>query len=1044
MLNIYKQKRRSLWYLGLVFLLAFTTLQAQAQEVVVTGKVTDAETKLGLPGASVLVVGTTTGTITDADGNFSLSASSASNKLRITISFIGYTATTIDVAISGGSTAPIDVALQPDVRALDEVVVVGSTLSTNKRQLGNTINSVSAKDLEKSGTGNLFGALQGKVPGAQITQNSGDPSGGMTIRLRGVKSLSGDSDPLYVIDGVVSSNSTTNVSQRAIGAAGVSLGTNRMADINPNDIESINILNGAAAAAIYGSRAINGVVVITTKKGKSGKPRFTFSTSFNTNELRKKVPFTLYGKQFWSATQVQHTIANVGSPTTPNTIFVEGNTNPDRYVGTNLVDVTRYDYQDLIFRRGVGTDNYFSVNGGNEKTSYLVSTSYMKNEGIIKGTDFQRYGLKIRVDQQLADWAKLSVGINYINSGANEKPNGNVFYSPINSMTINNNTYDLTQRDAFGNLKAVDAGRPNPLSVIETFDFSQKVNRAISDVQLKLAPAKGLNVDLLAGVDTYSEQGLNYIPVYPYAGVNADQYSTGFASSATNQAFLANLDLNATYEKDFADFKSITTAGFNYQYNRSDFTSASGEGMSPGIKTVSGTTTNRNTIYDLSQFNIYGGFLQQTVGYKNIAFVTFSGRIDGSSKFEKNSTDQFYGKVSGSLVASDFAFWKNSVGRVANSFKIRAALGDAGGLNAIGPYSRFQNVNGVQFLDKSAFTASNTISNRNIKPERMREFEIGADVGLLKDRINIGFTYYNQEISDLIVNYVVASSTGGTSKLDNIGTMTNKGIELSMGGSVIKTRDWGWDVNLIYSRNRNLVSSLGTPRIQIANASGAPVWHVEGQAASVFYGTYFARDSNGQPLLTADGQFYQERGDANTNIAFRDGNGVPFQTGSTSGVIRKVIGNPNPDYTASISTSLRYKSVSLSTLFDAVQGFSVFNADRRTRQGIGNGEYAEKEMKGELPRGYIWSMYSIEEWRIEDGSFVKLREVSLTYNLPPIIKGISNLQLSLTGRNLYSWDSYQGYDPETNAGNNSDRFRATDFGNVPIPRSFQVKLTANF
>ena len=1024
-------------FLSMLLLSISICTSLHAQEISVSGKVTDAKDGSPLPGVNVLVKNGGNGAITDTDGKYTIKALATD---VLVISFIGYE--TIEETV--GQRSVIDFSLVEVVTNLDEVVVVGSTLQTNKRQLGNTVNSVSAKDLEKSGTGNLFGALQGKVPGAQITQNSGDPAGGMTIRMRGVKSLSGNSDPLYVIDGVVSSNSTTNVSQRAVGAAGVALGTNRMADINPNDIENITLLNGAAAAAVYGSRAINGVVLITTKKGKSGKPRFTFSTSYNSNELRKRVPFTTYGKQFWSATQLQHTIAGVGSPTTPNSTFAEGNINPDRYVGTNLVDVTRYDYQDNIFRTGSGTDNYFSVTGGNDKTTYMASASYLQNEGIIKGTDFTRYGVKLRLDQQLASWAKLSVGLNYINSKANEKPNGNVFYSPINSMTINNNTYNITERDAFGNLKGMDAGRPNPLSVIETFDFNQKVNRTIADVQLKLAPLKGLSIDILGGVDTYSEQGLNYIPVYPYA-VNSDQYNTGFASSAVNQAFLANTDFNATYEKDFGDFKSITVAGFNYQYNRSDFTSASGQGMTTGIKTVSGATTNLATTYGLGQFNIYGGFLQQTVGYKNFAFLTFAGRIDGSSKFEKSSTDQSYGKVTASIVISDLDFWKNTVGSAVNNFKLRAALGDAGGLNAIEPYDRFQNVSAGQFLNKSSFTASNRISNKNIKPERMRELELGADFGILNDRFNVGVTWYSQEISDLIVDYVVASSSGGTSKLDNVGTMENKGIELSLGASAIKTTDWGLDINVIYSRNRNKITELGSPRIQIANAAGAPVWHVKNEAASVFYGTYYARNQDGSLLLNQQGQFYQERGTTATNIAERDpATGLPFQTGNSSGLVRKVIGNPNPDYTASLSTSLRYKNVSLSGLFDAVQGFDVFNADRRTRQGIGNGEYAEREMKGELPRGYIWSMYSIEEWRIEDGSFVKLRELSVAYNLPSIIKGINNLQLSFTGRNLYSWDSYEGYDPETNAGNNSDRFRATDFGNVPIPRTYQVKLTANF
>lgn len=1021
---------------ALVLFLIALPLVMLAQTNTVRGKVTDATTGEPIPGVNILVRGTQTGTITDADGRFIVDATPSDVLIA---SFIGYARTEISV----GQQNEINIVLQTEAQKLDEIVVVGSTIATTKRQLGNAISSVSADELQRTGTGNLFGALQGKVPGAQITQNSGDPAGGMTIRLRGIKSLNGNSDPLYVIDGVVASNSTTNVSQRSVTSAGVALGTNRMADINPNDIESINILNGAAAAAVYGSRANNGVVIITTKKGKSGKPRFTFSTSYNTNELRKRVPFTLYNKQFWSATQVQHTIANVGTAATPNTTFVEGNTNPDRFVGTNLVDVTRYDYQDLIFRTGKGTDNYFSVSGGTDKTTYLASLSYMKNEGIIRGTDFQRYGLKLRIDQTLTDWAKISIGLNYINSFANEKPNGNVFYSPINSMTINNNIYDLTARDVFGNLRAVDPGRPNPLSVIETFDYSQKVNRTISDVQLKLAPLRGLTVDVIAGLDTYSELGLNYIPAYPYA-VNADQYNTGFASSATNQAFLANVDANATYERDFGDFKSITVAGFNYQYNRSDFTSASGEGMSAGIRTVAGATTNLRTIYEVDRFNIYGGFIQQTVGYRNLAFLTLSGRIDGSSKFAKDATNQFYGKITGSFVVSDLGFWKNNIGGTISSFKVRGALGDAGGLNAIGSYSRFQQAVAGQFLDRSAFTPSTTITNPNIQPERMRELEIGSDIGFLKDRVSLGFTWYSQEITDLIVQYVVASSSGGTARLDNIGTMTNKGIELALGASLVKKADWGWDVNLVYSRNRNQVSKLGSPRIQIANATGAPVWHVEGEPASVFFGTYFARDANGNPLLNSAGQFYQERGNATTNEPFRDINGEPFQTGVNSGVIRKIIGDPNPDYTASFSSTGRFKNFSLSVLLDAVQGFDVFNADRRTRQGIGNGEYAEREMKGELPRGYIWSMYSIEEWRIEDGSFVKLRELSLNYTFPQIIKGISNIQLSLIGRNLYSWDSYEGYDPETNAGNNSDRFRGTDFGNVPIPRTYQVKLTANF
>ena len=300
MLKFYTFRKRSLQYLGLALVFAFSAAMAQGQSVTITGKVTDSETLQGLPGASVLVVGTTAGTVTDVNGDFSITVDAGGGPLKLAISFVGYASTTIDVNTSNGSTAPLSISLKPDFQSLDEVVVTGSTLKQAKRELGNTISTVNASTLEKAGSSDLFSALQGKVTGAQLTQYSGDPEGGMTIRLRGVKSLSGPSDPLYVIDGVIVSNSTANVSQTALTnqAGEATLGNNRMTDINPADIETISVISGAAAAAQYGSRASNGVVLITTKKGKQGAPRISFTTSVTMNELRKKVPITTYGKQF--------------------------------------------------------------------------------------------------------------------------------------------------------------------------------------------------------------------------------------------------------------------------------------------------------------------------------------------------------------------------------------------------------------------------------------------------------------------------------------------------------------------------------------------------------------------------------------------------------------------------------------------------------------------------------------------------------------------------------------------------------------------------
>lgn len=688
MINIYKQKRRSLWCMGLVFLLAFTALQAQAQEVVVTGKVTDAETQQGLPGASVRVVGTTNGTVTDVDGNFSLSVS-ASGVVKIEISFVGYATATADVQVSNGSTAPINVALKAEYSALDEVVVVGSTLKSAKRELGNSITSVNSALIERSGANNLFNALQGKVPGAQISQNSGDPAGGMTIRLRGVKSIIGASDPLYVIDGVIVSNSTANVSQTALGnqVGEAAVGNNRLVDINPADIETLNVINGAAAAAQYGSRASNGVVLITTKKGKSGAPRISFSTSVTMNELRKKVPISTYGKQFGFSALRLHTIGGLTNAQLPTYIPQPGETftavtreGVVTNLRSNLVDVTRYDYQDQIFQKGYGADNNLSINGGNDKTQYFTSVSYSRNEGIIKGTDFTRYNIRARLEQRLADWAKLSVGLSYANSFSNEKANGNVFYSPINSINITNNIYDITQRDGAGKLLAVEPTRVNPLSTIEDMNFTQSINRTINDLQLNLTPMKGLGIDLIVGVDAFTQNGRGLIKPYPYqatAGLPAERYPTGYASNASNSVLQFNTDLNVSYERQLtSDLKLNAIIGGSYQYQRTDFQRASGEGLAPFIETVSAAGSAVTAGYALPQFALTGYFVQGTLGYKNLAFLTGAVRRDQSTVFSPSERDQTYPKVSGSFVLSDLDFWKKGIPTsIVSSLKLRTSWG---------------------------------------------------------------------------------------------------------------------------------------------------------------------------------------------------------------------------------------------------------------------------------------------------------------------------------------------------------------------------------
>ena len=1048
--------------IGVLVFLAFGQM-ANAQSstrYVLKGRVLD-DNRQALPGTTIVLVGTNVGATSDVDGNYTLPVTRKAGPATVAFTAIGYETFRQDVTLGTDETVTVNANMVAATTNLDEVVVTGSTLSAPKRELGNAISTVRAQDIVQSGSGNLINSLQGKVPGAQITQNSGDPAGGITIRLRGIKSLAGSSDPLYVVDGVIVSNASTNVSQLALAndVGNSNVGQNRLSDINPDDIATLNVINGAAAAAQYGSRAANGVVIITTKRGQSGKPTVTFSTSFNSNELRKGVPVNTYGKQFGFAALRLYTIGGISAAqiaanpgTTTTGIYRDGTTTQ---LANNLVDVTRYNYFDQIFQTGTGTDNNVSVNGGTDNTQYYVSGGYLKNQGIIKGTDFTRYSLRARVDQRLTNWAKVTVGLSYANSFSNEKANGNVFYSPINAVNITNNIYDITKRDPAGNLLAVEPTRVNPLSTIEDMKFSQQISRTISSVQLNLTPLKGLTVDYIAGIDTYSQFGKNYIRPYPYqavAGLPAARYPGGFAANATNVVAQFNNDLNVSYTVQLLEsLKLNAVAGYSYQYFQSDYTAQSSQNLAPFVETVNGGTSTTYTLnYGLDRYALSGLFGQATLGFKNFAFLTGAIRRDQSSKFSPTQTNQYYPKVSGSLVVSDMGFWKTVFpDNTVNSLKLRASYGEAGNLSGIGSYARFYQFNPVAYLGKNTIVPGTQLANPDVQPERMAELEFGADVGFLNGRLNVGATVYSQKISNLVVNRSLAPSTGGTSIVNNVGAMENKGFELVLDVNPVKTTNLNWDFTIIYNQNRNKVTSLGGLTVLDVGAegtSGAPVRLLLNQPVGVFFGTGYARNADGTLLLSPSGFPQSERATAvNTGTTdFTPARTLDGKFDVSSPLANVIIGNPNPKWTGSFSTNLSYKKLNLHVLLDAVQGLNVFNADKRTRQGVGLGDYAERELRGELPRGYIFGVYTTQEFRVDDGSYTKLREVALSYTLPQITPTIKRLTVALVGRNLYSWDKYTGFDPETNAGGNNDLIRGVDFGNVPIPRTYQVKLTATF
>lgn len=1023
--------------LPLLILLLLCSAVATAQ-VTVSGRVTGKDGS-GIPDVTVVVRNTTLGTTSDANGNFTITGDIPAGTAYLDFSGVGFRKSGYPVTIGADRSYKLDVSLETDAMGLEEVVVTGTSQGTTKKQLGNYIATVKGDVINRSSPPNVLAGLQGKTPGAQIIQNSGDPGGGMTVRLRGVSTISSSSEPLYIIDGVIVSNSARRVTNTQSDYDGlISVAPNRMVDINPADIERIEVLNGAAAAAIYGSRANAGVIQIFTKRGSSGAPVVSVSTNVMVSQLRKDPGFNTAATKF-------------GGPTDGPTAQTQDILTPAL---TNTTPVTRYNYWDYIFQTAVGTDNNVSVRGGKDKTKYFASASYFYNQGIIKNTDFRRFSFRVNIDQELAKWATLSAGINYINSGANEKPDGNTFYSPMNSVTIIGNFHDIWRRDANGNLLAVgERGRINPVSVIEDIKQKQETNRVISSLGLKLKPFRDFTLDYTMGIDNLSQNGQTYIPPYAYnaspgfwgGGLSLDPTLNGYASTGNNQQFLINHEINGTLNKKIGrDLVSTTQVGYSLQYEKGTYTVLQGRGMAPLVQTVQGASTVLPGIDNRFEYSIWGGYVQQNFKFRNKLFLTGAVRMDGSSVFGEDQRNQLYLKLSGSYVLSDEGFWsKMGLDKWWDFMKVRAAYGESGNLTGIGAYSRFNTYNASPLVGRTALNSPGQLANENVKPETQREFEIGTDMSFLQGRITLTFNWYNKRVEDLLISRFINPSQGYTSLLGNVGSLSNKGIEVALGLNPVRTKNFSWNVDVIYNRNRNRVEDIPQGLIQFNNPAGS-VSLLRGYPVGVFYGFFFAKDANGNEIKNSSGIPQQERGTQISPTEYttqRDPNtGLPTGT-----PLRRVIGDPNPDWTGTLVNTLTWKRLNFRLQFDAVQGVDIWNADFRTRQGVGNGrEFAQLEHEGKLPRGYISGIYAIEEWRMDDGSFVKLREMALSYNFGRLNKAISDLTLTFAGRNLISWDNYKGFDPETNAGGGSTLVRGVDFGNVPIPRTFAFTVNAKF
>jgi TonB-dependent SusC/RagA subfamily outer membrane receptor len=989
-------------------------LSAQGTTGIVRGRVTDAASGRGLPNAQVMVIGTRIGGISGADGRYTLTQVPTGPRV-ISARRLGYQPATYSLTVASGENTTPDIAMNVSALNLSEVIVTGSGTPTEKRQIGTSVASVDSAVIGRAQAVTIDQALQGKTAGAQITQNSGGPGGGgVSVRLRGTNSFISGSDPLYIIDGVIIDNGSSQLADLGIR----SNPQNRLADLNPADIDRIEIIRGAAAAALYGSRANNGVVQIFTKRGAIGKPRFTLSSRVASSELREQQPFNFY--PFDAA----------GLP------------------------IARYNYQNDIFHRAPASEHNLTVEGGNDQTRYYFSGNFSDEDGILRSTSSRRAGGRVNLQQQLSQRLIANVTANYINTGNQIQAFGEQNdYGIMGSLFFAPTSVDF--RPVNGIYPLPPSLGTNPLLAIDRIRNPQTIDRFIGSTKLTWTPVTSLLLDYTVGIDNTGFEQRQFIPRGAVLGTAP--LSTGRSQSVVQATRVINQDGVASYNwHPIGPFELRTTGGVNFTSQHVRTTGAVATGLAPVGELVSA-----GSVFSASQGEVelrtLGFYGQQEVSWQHRLFLSGAVRYDASSTFAPSERWQAFPKLSASYVVVD-----NKSGQL-NNLRLRSALGWAGSQPGIvNAYSQFITYAQLPFAGRPGFGNDVTFGNPNLKNERAREWEVGAEVGLLGGRVGAEATYYNRLVSDLLFFRPLPTSTGFSRQFSPIGTMSNKGLELLLRTTNADSRNFTWSTTATYSRNRNLVESLAIQDFQ--SAGGYPNRIRAGEPAGVFYGSYAGRNClTGARLLDSLGRYRRSNQtvDMGATLAQRQA----ISGGTCNDSLNKVIGDPNPKFMGSLMNEFTIaRKLRLRLLLDGVFGNDVMNLSTRAQNaGIAsNSKEYERELlpygdPRKLPPGFNARTQGIFEYWIEDGTFVKLRELSASYtaNWAPIRRVIKDgVELTLSGRNLYVWTNYSGFDPEinlfgTNAGGlgssqTTAADRGFDFGGYPIPRVWSISARISY
>lgn len=950
----------------------------------VSGRVVDAASGTAVGAAQVLIAGTQLGTSTDANGEYRIAGVPVGAR-TITVRRIGYTLQTRSVTV-GTAINSFDFSLQAAASSLDRVIVTGTATPTTARALGTSVASVDNSQIAEARSTTVDQALQGKVAGAQITQNSGTPGGGgLSVRLRGTGSIISGSEPLYIVDGVIVDNS----SDQLINFGARSNPQNRLADLDPNDIDRIEIVRGAAAAALYGSRANNGVVQIFTKRGVAGAPRITLGTRYSTSRLAKRLELNMAP------------LDAAGNP------------------------VTRYDYQDEIFETGSMKEMNLSAEGGTDRSTFYAGASYSDEDGIIKASSSTRKSARVNLSQQLFTPLRVNFGANFVNSVSNFQPNGESGTGVITALLFTPTTFSFFPVNGIYPQAPTGSGFANPLAVIDTWKAPQTTNRFIGSASAVYTPRTNLIMQYTLGYDGYQLEANQLIP----RGTIASE-PTGLSVAILRDSRIVNNDGVATLTtKPGADLELGSSLGFNYTTQYISTISTGARDLLPtgelvGAGAIPSASQSR---FELATLGFYG---QQTAAWRDRLYLTGALRRDASSTFGANDRWQWYPKLSASYVVGEEDWFRNSfLGSVFGSLRLRSALGFAGNQPSLAnAYASLDSYVKRVNNDHVGVVNSLALGNSELRPERQREVEFGADMGFFADRLYLEATVYSKKVTDALLIRPQSGSSGYATKLDNIGEISNKGFEILARTRNFENPTVRWSSTITYSRNRNRLDKLLGAPFTLGYANRVE----QGEPIGYFYAEIPQLDASGNPALDAAGLIVR------SPVATR---------------VSGKVGDPNPDWLGSLLNEVSVgKRFQFRFLLDGSFGGDVLNFTKRTLDTFGTSADAALELlpandPNRVAPGFARSKRFFFGQYTEDGTYVKLREISASFDLAPSLARsvrAAGLALTLSGRNLYTWTDYTGFDPEMNLFGTLTVERGNDFGTYPIPRMWSIGLRATY